>query len=123
MGGRIVRGVILSISNRMEGITMKYRAVCPSCNHHFSRIYFLRIIPEYKHRCPACDAQIKLNSLRYWGFCSWFGIPLCVLVLMTIFKIIPPLTGFFIAVLCYTFGIWIFPYVYKFDLVDMESED
>ena len=101
---------------------MKYQAVCPNCNHHFSRIYFLRIFPEYKHRCPACDTRIKLNSLRFWGFCSWFGIPFCVLIFMAIFKIIPPLTGFFIAIWCYIFGIWIFPYVYKIDLVDMAPE-
>ena len=114
---------IQEISNKMEGITMKYRAVCPNCNHHFSRIYFFRIFPEVKHRCPACDARIKLNSLSYWGFCLWFGIPLCVLVFMAIFEIIPPFAGFLIAGLCYTFGIWIFPYVYKFDLVDTASKD
>ena len=113
-----------SLLKRIKGKSqVKYRAVCPNCKHRFSRIYFFKIFPEYKHRCPACDARIKLNSLRYWGFCSWFGLPLCVLVFMAIFEIIPPLPGFFIAGLCYTFGIWIFPYVTKFDLVDTAPED
>jgi hypothetical protein len=42
---------------------------------------------------------------------------------MAIFEIIPPLAGYLIAGLCYIFGLWLFPYVYKFDLVDSSPEN
>ena len=102
---------------------MKYQAVCPNCNHHFSRIYFSKTYPGHKRRCPACDVQIKLNSLRCWVFSVTFAIPFGILFCITNFKIIPPLIGFLIMALYYTVGVWIFPFVNKIDLVETTPND
>ena len=97
---------------------MKYRAACPSCRHRFSRAYFFRALPEYKHTCPSCGAKIKANSKWEWIGSSVFAIPSGLLIFAAIIGGLPwpHAMGIvaFVFALAYTF----FPYFTKYDLID-----
>ncbi len=52
---------------------MKIRAICPACGERISRWWVIKLIPEYRHRCPACSVRIKSKSSWEWGFSALFG--------------------------------------------------
>lgn len=102
---------------------MKYRAKCPACDYRFGRMWFFRIAPEYKHRCPSCGARIKSNSFREWGFSGILALPGIIGFFLWQSEILSLIEFISICVILLCVGVAVFPYVTKFDLKEDETNN
>lgn len=96
---------------------MKYRAICPACKARFPRSYFFRTVPEWKHRCPACGARVKSNSLWEWTGNAICGLPIGILLALGAFGVISWVTAGLAAAAAVVLQVILFPYFTKYDLV------
>src|SRR5262245_19674162 len=97
---------------------MKYRAICPSCGHKFSRLWYFRVVPEYRHACPGCGARVKSQSRSEWGFSALLAIPVIVAFVLWRFWGVSLWFMALAAVLTQIVGVAIFPYITTFELRD-----
>ncbi len=102
---------------------MKYRAVCPSCQKHFSRWYYFKTIPEWKHKCSSCGANFKSNSLWEWTGNFFFGIPTAVMIVLALSDVVEWYTAIIIIGIIFLLQIILFPYFTKYDLINNKENN
>ena len=100
---------------------MKYRAVCPNCNHKLGREYFIKVIPELGNTCPSCGSEIKSNSLWEWVGSAILAIPVVISIGLFVLRFISGKRFFEILATTFIIGYLSFPYVTKFDLIEKKD--
>src|SRR5262245_34887306 len=100
---------------------MKYRAICPSCGHKFGRARFVRLVPEYRHKCPGCGVHIKSNSYWEWISDAVLATPVLIALGLWYFWRLPGWAVLVVIAFSLLIGPWLFPYTTKFDLKDGSS--
>ena len=86
--------------------------------YRFSRAYYFRHIPEYRHSCPSCGAKIKANSKWEWLGNSVYAIPCGLLISAAIFGKLPWAHTISIVTLLFSLAYVFYPYCTKYDLVE-----